>query len=240
MAVGIDVHGNPGCGRRPGLAGAALVRAAGDGRRGTTPGRIAPRAGARSGRKLGIQGCVASARWRVSQRAASATRAGRARAATPRPRPAREVAHRRAGGGQHQVGIEALQRVDPVGRRHLSSASASVPTSGDWPCASGATNWPSHGDRRPRRLRQAQGRQRRVAAGRQPFAGGFDVLLAQPLQRGVGIGRRQGRRRQRDTRVGSSRSGASATSKNTVGRRLFQHLEQRVGRDHVQRMGRIQ
>ena len=65
-------------------------------------------------------------------------------------------------------------------------------------------------------LRQAQGRQRRAAAGRQPFAGGFDVLLAQPLQRGVGIGRRQGRRRQRDTRVGNSRSGASATSRNTV------------------------
>ena len=33
MAVGIDVHGNPGCGRRLTLtlAGAALVRAAGEG-----------------------------------------------------------------------------------------------------------------------------------------------------------------------------------------------------------------
>ena len=114
------------------------------------------------GEKLGIQGAWPARAGAVSQRAAC----GRARPLAPRPRPARK-----AGGGQHQVGIEALQRVDPVGRRHLSSASASVPTSGDWPCASGATNWPSHGDRRPALRLRCSGRQRAPPAASHSRAG---------------------------------------------------------------------
>ena len=162
------------------------------------------------GEKLGIQGCVASARWRVSQRAPRPRGPGRARPLAPRPRPATGT-----GGGQHQVGIEALQRVDPVGRRHLFQRLGQRAHIGrlalrqrrdqlaqPWgqaasPLCAGAG--PPAARRRPPAIR---GRVRRSARA---------AIAARCRHRAPA-----GRRRQRDTRVGNSRSGASATSRNTV------------------------
>ena len=242
MAVGIDVHGNPGCGRRPG-PGRRRARA-GRGRRAARDYArqdSTTRWSAEWAKSLAFRGAwPARAGASASARLRPRGPAGRARPLAPRPRPAREVAHRR-GGGQHQVGIEALQRVDPVGRRHLSSASASVPTSGDWPCASGATNWPSHGDRRPRRSAPSAGppaaRRRRPPAIRGRVRRSARAAIAARCRHRAPAGQAAAARHQgRQQPVGRIRH----QQEHRVGRRLFQHLEQRVGRDHVQRMGRIQ
>ena len=243
MAVGIDVHGNPGCGRRPG-PGRRRARA-GRGRRAARDYArqdSTTRWSAEWAKSLAFKGCVASARWRVSQRAASATRAGRARAATcATPAPSAEVAHRRAGGGQHQVGIEALQRVDPVGRRHLFQRLGQRAHIGRLALR-----------QRRDQLAQPWGQaasplcaKRRAASGAPPPAASHSragstfcsrshcsAVSASGAGRQAAAARHQGRQQP----VGRIRH----QQEHRVGRRLFQHLEQRVGRDHVQRMGRIQ
>ncbi len=154
----------------------------------------------------------------------------------------REITHRRAGGGQHQIGIEALQRVDPLGRRGLFQGLGQGADVGRLALGQRADQLGQ-----PRRaggfgvLGQAQRGQRRAAGGGQPFARRLHVLVAQPLQRGVGIGPRQRqaaaarhqRRQQPVRRVGHQ-------EEHGMRRRLFQHLEQGVGRHHVQRVRGVQ
>ena len=211
--------------RAPPLAWPAPARA-GRGRRAARDyaGRIAPRAGARSGQAWhsGVRGQRALARQPTRGFGHAGRPGAAATAATPRP-----AGNARTGGRRPASG-----RYRSVAARRSSRSPAPFPAprpacpSGDWPCAS-TTTGPAMGTGGLAAL-QRRAANARAAAGRQPFAGGFDVLLAQPLQHGVGIGRAVSAS---GAGGGSATPGSAAAgrahpppARTPWGRRLFQHL----------------
>ncbi|MCY1529875.1 hypothetical protein D9M68_650430 [compost metagenome] len=154
----------------------------------------------------------------------------------------REIAGGSARAGQHQVGVQPLQGIDPFAGRHFFQGLGQGTHVGRLPVRERPDQLRQPGRARGlARLRQAQRGQRRPAGRRKPFPRGLDVLFAQPLQRGVRI-----RRRQRQTPAARHQGRQKAVRRirhqqeDRVRGRFLQHLEQGVGRHHVQGMGRIQ